>query len=57
MTLEYFKTRLYDLLNDNYDELEICDIETLDRKNVFIISSSDGTKFEISCEKLTDMGY
>ena len=46
MELNYFKDRLFDLLNDN-DELNIYDIDTDERRNIFTISTNDGNVFQL----------
>ena len=51
MELNYFKDKLFDLLNDS-DELDISDINTDDRRGLFTISTTDGSQFEILCRKL-----
>lgn len=50
MELNYFKDKLFDLLNES-DELDLSDISSDDRRNLFTVTTSDGTKFELSCQK------
>lgn len=49
MELNYLKDRLFDLLNDNSEELNISDIQTHEKENTFGISMTDGSVFEIEC--------
>ena len=51
MDLNYFKDKLFDLLNDS-DVLDISDITTDDRRGLFTVSTSDGSAFELLCRKL-----
>ncbi len=51
MDLNYFKDKLFDILNDS-DNIDILDIITDDRRGLFIVSTSDGSVFEILCRKL-----
>ena len=51
MDLNYFKDKLFDLLNDS-DVLNISDITTDDRRGLFTVSTVDGSKFELLCRKL-----
>ena len=46
MTLNYFKDKLFDLLNDN-EGMDILDITAEDRKNTFTIVMTDGSAFTI----------
>ena len=41
MKINYLKDRLFDLLNDNSEELGISDIETHENENTFGISISN----------------
>ena len=52
MTLDYFKDKLFDVLNDGSSELGIADIESHDRENTLEISTTDGGRFEIRCREL-----
>lgn len=54
MELNYLKDSIFDLLNDNSDEMEITDIETNEKKNTFSLFMADRSKFEIECRKLPD---
>lgn len=49
MDLNYFKDKLFDILNDS-DEMDICNIIADDRNNRFTIHIADGSAFTISCE-------
>lgn len=49
MTHDEFKDRLFNVLNET-DELDIVDIETNDRENIFKIVVSDGSQFIIKTE-------
>lgn len=51
MELNYFKDKLFDLLNES-DELNLSDISSDDRRDLFTISTSDGSTFELLCRKL-----
>ena len=48
MKLEYFKDKLFDLLNDA-DTITIKDIETKDKEGTLRVSMQDGTVFEVRC--------
>lgn len=54
MELNYLKDRLFDLLNDNSEDLNISDIETHERENTFGISMTDGSVFEIECRRILE---
>lgn len=47
MELNYFKDKLFDLLNNNSDELNISDIETHEKENIYEIFSTNGDVYEI----------
>lgn len=49
MELNYFKDKLFDLINES-DELDIADIETEDRKDLFTVTMGDGSVFKVMCE-------
>lgn len=51
MELNYFKDKLFDLLNDS-ESMDILDIITEDRKDKFTIITTDGSIFEIECRQL-----
>ena len=51
MDLNYFKDQLFDLLNES-DAMDISDIITDDRHDLFPVSTSDGSQFELLCRKL-----
>lgn len=54
MELNHLKDRLFDLLNDNSEELEISDIQTHESENTFGISTTDGSVFEIECRRILE---
>lgn len=54
MTLNYFKDKLFEMMNEGDNELDIADIETNDRENTFTVSTTDRSQFEIECRKLPD---
>lgn len=51
MDLNYFKDKLFDLLNDS-DDLNIADIVTDDRCGLFTVNTTDGSTFELLCRRL-----
>ena len=51
MELNFFKDKLFDVLNDN-DSMGISDIETDDRNNIFTVETNDGSVFEIECRQI-----
>ena len=46
MDLNYFKDQIFDLLNES-DELDISDIRTEDRKDLFTVTTGDGSVFRV----------
>lgn len=54
MTLNYFKDKLFEMMNEGDNELDIADINTNDRENTFTVSTTDRNQFEIECRKLPD---
>lgn len=50
MDLNYFKDKLFDILNES-DEMDICNISDDDRNHLFTISIADGSVFEIECRQ------
>ena len=54
MKINYLKDGLFDLLNDNSEELGISDIETHENENTFGISMTDGSVFEIKCRRILE---
>lgn len=54
MELNDLKDRLFDLLNDNSEELDISDIQTHEKENTFGISITDGSVFEIECRRILE---
>lgn len=51
MELNYFKDRLFDLLNES-DALDVREITADDRANTFRVMVSDGTIFQIVCSHI-----
>jgi len=49
MNLDYFKDKLFDLINEHSEELE--DIISHENENIFIIQVNDGSQFEIECRE------
>lgn len=54
MTLDYFKDKLFEMMNEGDNELDIADIDTNDRENTFTVLTVDRSQFEIECRKLPD---
>lgn len=50
--MDYFKDKLFDLLNDADDIMGIADIDTNDRENKFTVSLQNGILIEIECRQL-----
>lgn len=53
MELNYFKDKLFDLLNES-NEMDISDIDSDDRSALFIVSMADGSVFEIVCRQVAE---
>lgn len=53
MDIEYFKDKVFDLLNEA-DDIGIKDIEADDRKNVFKVSLQSGDIYEIECRPVSE---
>lgn len=51
MELNEFKDRLYNLLDDS-ENLELADIDTDDKNDIFTIKTNDGSVFEIKARKI-----
>ena len=49
MELNYFKDKLFDLLNES-DELDISDITAEDRKDLLTVTMGDGSVFRVICQ-------
>ena len=49
MDLNYFKDQIFDILNES-DELDISDIKAEDRKDLFTVTTGDGSVFRVICE-------
>lgn len=47
MELNYFRNKLFDLLNDN-EGIEIADLNADERNNLFAVRTEDGNVFELS---------
>ena len=54
MTLNYFKDKLFEMMNEGDNELDIADIDTNDRENTFTVSTTDRSQFQIECRQLPD---
>lgn len=52
MELNYFKDKIFDVLNENNMEMEISDIETHEQENAFTFFMADGSTFEIECRQI-----
>lgn len=50
MTLDYFKDKLFDILNET-DELDITDICVDDRADLLTVSIAGGSVFQIECRQ------
>ncbi len=50
MDVKIFKDKLFDLLNDS-ECMNISDIDTDDKNNIFSIRLTDGNIFEIECRQ------
>ena len=53
MELNYFKDKLFDLLNDSYG-MRIADLNADERNNLLTVRMNDGNVFEIVCRMATD---
>ena len=51
MDIEYFKDKLFYLLNDA-DNIGIINIETYDKENIFKIFFQNGNIYEIECRQI-----
>lgn len=51
MELNYFKDKLFDILNET-DELDITDILADDKNNLLTVSIAGGSAFEIVCRQI-----
>ena len=52
MELNYFKDKLFDLLNET-NELDIAGLNVEDRTNRLTVTMADGSKFKILCKTAT----
>ena len=50
MDIKVFKDKLFDLLNDD-EYMDILDIDTDDKNNIFRLKLIDGSMFEIECRQ------
>ena len=50
MELNYFKDRLFDLLNDS-EGMGIADLDTDERNGLLTVRTEDGNVFEIVCRQ------
>ena len=55
MELNYFKDKLFDLLNDS-EGMGIADLSADERNNLLTVRTEDGNVFEIVCRMATDKG-
>lgn len=55
MKLDYFKDKLFELLNEA-EEMRIKNITTHDKEDKFTVEILDGSLFEIKCRKLKPAG-
>lgn len=53
MELNYFKDKLFDLLNES-DGMGIADLNAEDRKNLLTVTTEDGSIFELVCREATE---
>ena len=51
MDLNYFKDKLFDLLNES-DDLDLSDICANDKSDIFTVRTADGSVFELLCKKM-----
>lgn len=51
MELNYFKDKLFDVLNES-DELDLSDITADDGRSLFAVTTADGSVFELQCRKM-----
>ena len=54
MTLDYFKDKLFEMMNESDNELDIADINANEQENTSTVSTTDRSQFEIECRKLPD---
>ena len=50
MELNYFRDKLFDLLNDS-EEIGIADQDADERNSLFTVKTEDGNVFEIVCQQ------
>lgn len=50
MELNYFRDKLFDLLNDS-EEMGIADLDADERNSLLTVKTEDGTVFEIVCRQ------
>ncbi len=51
MKLDYFRDKLFDLLNDS-EELGIADLNADERNGLLTVETEDGNVFEIVCQQV-----
>ena len=51
MTLDYFKDKLFEMMNKSDNELDIADNNANEQENTFTVSTTDRSQFEIECRK------
>ena len=54
MELNYFRDRLFDLLNDS-EGMGIADLNTDERNGLLTVMTEDGNVFEIVCQQAVGM--
>ena len=52
MELDYFRDKLFDLLNDS-EEMGIADLDADERNSLLTVKTEDGNVFEIVCRQAT----
>ena len=55
MGLDYFRDRLFDLLNDS-EGMGIADLNTDERNGLLTVKTEDGNVFEIVCRQAAGKG-
>lgn len=53
MELDYFRDKLFDLLNDS-EGMGISDLDADERDNLLTVRTEDGSVFEIVCRRAAD---
>ncbi len=55
MELNYFRDKLFDLLNDS-EGMGIADLDADERNSLFTVRTEDGDVFEIVCRQAAEKG-